>query len=69
MGIQIWESNGGLISNSTPIAGRADGGQKLNTGGPFLHLCFGKKANSNQSHYFKKIQEKARPSTPLGGSY
>jgi len=58
-----------LISNSTPI-GRADGGQKLNTGGPVpSSFVFGKDANSNQSHYFKKLQEKARPSTPLGGSY
>jgi|TARA_B100000902_G_scaffold232605_1_gene220580 hypothetical protein len=59
-----------LISNSTPIVGRADGGQKLNTGGPVpSSFVFGKDANSEQSHRFKKMMEKARPSTPLGGSY
>jgi len=40
----------------------------MNTG-DLTQFTFGKDANSNQSHYFKKMIEKARPSTPLGGSY
>ena len=40
----------------------------MNTGN-LTQFTFGKDANSNQSHYFKKLAEKARPSTPLGGSY
>ena len=40
----------------------------MNTGN-LTQFTFGKDANSEQSHRFKKLQEKARPSTPLGGSY
>jgi len=40
----------------------------MNTGN-LTQFTFGKDANSEQSHRFKKMIEKAQPSTPLGGSY
>jgi len=56
-----------LINNSTPVR-RADGGQSLNTGN-LTQFRFGKDANSAEKQIFKDMMEKARPNTPLGGSY
>ena len=59
-----------MISNSTPIVGRADGGQKLSSNLGVKAMLGRDAPNPSESaHRFKKMIEKARPSTPLGGSY
>lgn len=61
--------SGGLINNSTPI-GRTDGGQNLQSN-LSVKAMLGRDAPtpSRSAKIFKDMMEKARPSTPLGGSY